>query len=119
MYEVAAKIDALEEIRRRLEASLLHLQEEQLELDDELEGVQELMTSPSVTSAAGNKALPDHALQSTRSSRRRKGPAFLPSEHDELPSGVAFMVRLLASIRLKLTVADPSGTLGTHQRAGL
>lgn len=27
------------------------------------------------------------------SSRRRKGPAFLPSEHDDLPSGVAFMVR--------------------------
>ena len=28
------------------------------------------------------------------SSRRRKGPAFLPSEHDELPVNVAFMVRL-------------------------
>lgn len=28
----------------------------------------------------------------TPSSRRRKGPAFLPSEHDDLPSGVAFMV---------------------------
>jgi division protein 1 len=27
-----------------------------------------------------------------QSSRRRKGPAFLPSEHDELPPGVAFMV---------------------------
>lgn len=27
------------------------------------------------------------------SSRRRKGPAFLPAEHDDLPSGVAFMVR--------------------------
>lgn len=26
------------------------------------------------------------------SSRRRRGPAFLPSEHDELPPGVAFMV---------------------------
>ncbi len=26
-----------------------------------------------------------------QSSRRRKGPAFLPSEHDELPLGVAFM----------------------------
>ena len=29
------------------------------------------------------------------SSRRRKGPAFLPSEHDDLPNGVAFMVRLV------------------------
>ena len=27
------------------------------------------------------------------SSRRRKGPAFLPSEHDDLPVNVAFMVR--------------------------
>jgi division protein 1 len=91
---VSAKIDALEEIRRRLESSLLHLQEEQLELDDELEGVQELMTSPSMTSAAGTKALPTSAQTqlNSKSSRRRKGPAFLPSEHDELPSGVAFMV---------------------------
>ena len=90
---VSAKIDALEEIRRRLESSLLHLQEEQLELDDELEGVQELMTSPSVTSAAGTKAIPASASQlNAKSSRRRKGPAFLPSEHDDLPSGVAFMV---------------------------
>lgn len=32
-----------------------------------------------------------HAPQS---SRRRKGPAFLPSEHDELPPGVAFMVSM-------------------------
>lgn len=91
---MSAKIDSLEEIRRRLEASLLRLQEEQLELDDELEGVQELMTSPAVTSAAGNHPLPASAMASThKSSRRRKGPAFLPSEHDELPSGVAFMVR--------------------------
>jgi len=92
---VSAKIDVLEEIRRRLEASLLHLQEEQLELDDELEGVQELIASPTVTSVAGTKALPPSAAAiSARSSRRRKGPAFLPSEHDDLPSGVAFMVRL-------------------------
>ena len=90
---MSAKIDALEEIRRRLEASLLHLQEEQLELDDELEGVQELMASPAVTSAAGTKTLSSSAANvNNRSSRRRKGPAFLPSEHDELPSGVAFMV---------------------------
>lgn len=34
-------------------------------------------------------AQPNHIHQS---SRRRKGPAFLPSEHDELPPGVAFMV---------------------------
>jgi division protein 1 len=94
IYEVSAKIDTLEEVRRVLEKSLLHLQEERLELDDELEGVQELMISPAVTSAAGIKALPPSGA-SARPSRRRRGPAFLPSEHDDLPSGVAFMVRNL------------------------
>ncbi|WVW81730.1 mitochondrial division protein 1 [Kwoniella bestiolae CBS 10118] len=93
IMEVSAKIDALEDIRRRLETSLLHLQEEDLELDDELEGVQELMASPAIKSAAGTRALPPSASAAVtkKSSRRRKGPAFLPSEHDELPSGVAFM----------------------------
>lgn len=96
--EVGAKIDALEDIRRHLEASLLHLQEEDLELDDELEGVQELMASPAIKAAAGAKSLPlssSGAGISNKSSRRRKGPAFLPSEHDELPSGVAFMVSMI------------------------
>lgn len=88
---MSAKIDLLEEMRRKLESSLLHLQEEQLELDDELEGIQELMADPSITSAAGTKALPPHATP-VKSSRRKKGPAFLPSEHDDLPQGVAFMV---------------------------
>ena len=90
IHEVARKIDVLEDIRRRLEQSVLRIQEEQLELEDELEGVQELMASPSVVAAAGNKALPQS--NSHKSSRRRKGPAFLPSEHDELPTSVAFMV---------------------------
>lgn len=83
-------------MRRKLESSLLHLQEEQLELDDELEGVQELMADPHITSAAGTKALPPHTATPARSSRRRKGPAFLPSEHDDLPAGVAFMVSCLS-----------------------
>jgi division protein 1 len=94
IYEVSAKIDALEEMRRKLESSLLHLQEEQLELDDELEGVQELMADPHITSAAGTKAITSHVATPVKSSRRRKGPAFMPSEHDELPPGVAFMVSL-------------------------
>ena len=99
---MSAKIDSLENIRRRLEASLLHLQEEQLELEDELEGVQELMASPAVTSAAGTKALPPSIMDSShKSSRRRKGPAFLPSEHDELPSHVAFMVSVLRGTKVE------------------
>jgi division protein 1 len=106
IFEVSAKIDALEDIRRRLEASLLRLQEEQLELDDELEGVQEMMASPSVTSRAGTKALPlSLTVESSHtSSRRRKGPAFLPSEHDDLPAGVAFMVSYMA--KFPQTAAD-------------
>jgi division protein 1 len=92
IFEVSAKIDALEEMRRKLESSLLHLQEEQLELDDELEGVQELMADPHITSAAGTKAITSHVPTPVKSSRRRRGPAFMPSEHDELPQGVAFMV---------------------------
>ncbi|RSH90672.1 Mitochondrial fission protein [Saitozyma podzolica] len=114
IFEVSAKIDALEEIRRRLEASLLHLQEEQLELDDELEGVQELMSSPAMTMSAGTKALPSSSTGTSRSSRRRKGPAFLPSEHDELPAGVAFMT--LAGHTAPLTALDfdePYGMLVT------
>ncbi|WVN87329.1 mitochondrial division protein 1 [Cryptococcus depauperatus CBS 7841] len=91
--EVSNKIEALKEIRRRLETSLLHLQEEDLELNDELEGVQELMASPAMVAATGTKLSPSSQGEkvAVKSSRRRKGPAFLPSEHDELPSGVAFM----------------------------
>ncbi|KAK4688019.1 hypothetical protein P7C73_g2094, partial [Tremellales sp. Uapishka_1] len=116
IYEVSAKIDALEEIRRRLEASLLHLQEEGLELDDELEGVQELMASPAITSAAGTKTLPSSAAATTKSSRRRKGPAFLPSEHDDLPSGVAFMT--LSGHTAPITALDFNEPYGMLVTAG-
>ena len=92
VVDVSAKVDALEAVRRRLETSLLRLQEEQLELDDELEGLQEMMADPNLL-AKGAKVVPSHATSPVKSSRRRRGPAFLPSEHDDLPSGVAFMVR--------------------------
>lgn len=115
--EVSSKIEQLAEIRKRLEASLLKLQEEGLELDDELEGIQELMASPSVTSAAGVKALPPSAQQTvSSSSRRRKGPAFLPSEHDELPSGVAFLT--LEGHTAPLTALDYDEPYGTLVTAG-
>ncbi|ODN75955.1 mitochondrial division protein 1 [Cryptococcus amylolentus CBS 6039] len=114
--EVGNKISALEELRARLERSLLHLQEEDLELNDELEGVQELMASPAYKAAAGTKALPSSSTVSgpSKSSRRRKGPAFLPSEHDDLPSGVAFMT--LAGHTAPITALDfdePYGMLVT------
>lgn len=114
---MSSKIEQLGEIRKRLEASLLKLQEEGLELDDELEGIQELMASPSVTSAAGVKALPPSAQQTVASSsRRRKGPAFLPSEHDELPKGVAFLT--LEGHSAPLTALDYDEPYGTLVTAG-
>ncbi|WVF66231.1 mitochondrial division protein 1 [Kwoniella sp. CBS 6097] len=118
ILEVSAKIDVLEEIRRRLETSLLHLQEEDLELDDELEGVQELMASPAIKSVAGTKAVTSSAAAavSNKSSRRRKGPAFLPSEHDELPSGVAFMT--LNGHTAPITALDFSEPYGMLVTAG-
>jgi hypothetical protein len=59
------------------------------------------MSSPAMTMSAGTKALPSSSTGTSRSSRRRKGPAFLPSEHDELPAGVAFMVSHAGSTRRK------------------
>ncbi|ORX34641.1 WD40-repeat-containing domain protein [Kockovaella imperatae] len=114
--EVSAKIDTLEEIRRRLEASLLRLQEERLELDDELEGVQELLSDPNVMRDAKTISAIEHQENGTpvRSSRRRKGPAFLPSEHDELPPNVAFMtMRAHEGSVTALDFNEPYGLLVT------
>ncbi len=45
------------------------------------------------------------------SSRRRKGPAFLPSEHDELPPGVAFLT--FSSHHTPISALDFSEPYGT------
>lgn len=50
-----------------------------------VEGIQERIQTQSQGEAGGHRAV-------STSSRRRKGPAFLPSEHDDLPLNVAFMV---------------------------
>lgn len=47
----------------------------------------------------------------THSSRRRKGPAFLPSEHDELPTGVAFLT--FSSHHTPISALDFSEPYGT------
>lgn len=102
---VTAKIDALELIRRRLEGSMTRMLEEELELDDELEGVKEAMSNPAMTrtttitttssldpsSSTTTTTATSNAQNANFSSRRRRGPAFLPSEHDDLPKDVAFM----------------------------
>lgn len=46
-----------------------------------------------------------------QSSRRRKGPAFLPSEHDDLPPGVAFITIPLSGSVTALDFSEPYGTL--------
>jgi division protein 1 len=51
------------------------------------------MASPTIASTSAAGAVLANAVGgSSKSSRRRRGPAFLPSEHDELPKDVAFMV---------------------------
>ncbi|KIP08513.1 hypothetical protein PHLGIDRAFT_29502 [Phlebiopsis gigantea 11061_1 CR5-6] len=112
IVEVTHKIEALDAIRTKLEQDLLRLQEDELELDDELEGVKErLELEESRTRSTKGSQVASHLQQS---SRRRKGPAFLPSEHDELPHGVAFMsLEGHSSPIAALDFSEPYGTLVT------
>ena len=48
-----------------------------------------------------------------KSSRRRKGPVFLPSEHDDLPPGVAFLTLAASSSNAPITALDFSEPYGT------
>ncbi|KDR85253.1 hypothetical protein GALMADRAFT_218338 [Galerina marginata CBS 339.88] len=107
--EITNKIQALDEIRAKLEHDLLKLQEEELELDDELEGVKDRMKFEQASSQQPGSSVQN--LHLPPSSRRRKGPAFLPSEHDELPPGVAFMT--LDSHTTPITALDFSEPYGT------
>ncbi|EJT99123.1 WD40 repeat-like protein [Dacryopinax primogenitus] len=106
--EITQKIAALDAIREQLHQDLLRMQEEELELDDELTGVQEQLAEadsrkPEVPSAAA---------------RRKKGPAFLPSDHDDLPPGVAFMTLSHSSPITSLDFSEPYGTLVSADRSG-
>ncbi|KIY45253.1 WD40 repeat-like protein [Fistulina hepatica ATCC 64428] len=107
--EITNKIEALDNIRARLQQDLLKLQEDELELDDELEGVKERMGfEQSASLQTPTSQLPTHAV----ASRRRRGPVFLPSEHDELPPGVAFMsFDGHSSPVTALDFSEPYGTL--------
>ncbi|PPQ98879.1 hypothetical protein CVT24_003510, partial [Panaeolus cyanescens] len=107
--EITHKIQALDGIRAKLEQNLLKLQEDELELDDELEGIKERLRFEESSSQLSNTAVKNLHLPS--SSRRRKGPAFLPSEHDELPPGVAFIS--LDSHTTPITALDFSEPYGT------
>lgn len=106
--EVEQKIAELDAIRDGLKRGLLGLREEQLELEDEREcnasseRVVMIRTdihrlSLTVAGIRERITIVDERTKGhtvATSSRRRRGPAFLPSEHDELPGGVAFMVSL-------------------------
>ena len=48
------------------------------------------------------------------SSRRRRGPAFLPSEHHELPPGIAFMVSRGGHSEIKVSHLTRAQTLNSH-----
>ncbi|KAL0576385.1 Mitochondrial fission protein [Marasmius crinis-equi] len=108
--EITHKIEALDEIRAKLERDILKLQEDELELDAELEGVKERLEFEQSATNRTSKA-PGNDVPLPHSSRRRKGPAFLPSEHDDLPPGVAFMT--LESHKTPITALDFSEPYGT------
>ncbi|GAA5945477.1 hypothetical protein JCM1841_006372, partial [Sporobolomyces salmonicolor] len=124
--DVEGQIAKLEEIREGLRKGMLGLREEELELEDELEGIQTRLarlplvssstaaSAPSASASVNSAAASSSLLASSSSSRRRKGPAFLPSEHDELPPGVAFMtLHGHLSPLLSLDFSEPYGTLVT------
>jgi len=93
-----------------------------------VEGVKEAMTNPAVATTSdpssgqqstGKSAGGSGANASTSGSmpsRRRRGPAFLPSEHDELPKDVAFMT--LSSHPGGITSLDFSEPYGVAVTAG-
>lgn len=87
------RISRLQAAREDLRRGLLGLKEEELELEDELEGVREQLAQVEMASSTAtitaSAASPRASVPQT--SRRRRGPAFLPKEHDSLPVGVAFM----------------------------
>ncbi|KAF8761578.1 WD40 repeat-like protein [Rhizoctonia solani] len=98
--EITAKIAALDVIRNNLEQDLLRLHENELELEEELSAVQEL------------QYLEGSATPSDVGTSRRR-PAFLPSEHDDLPPNIAFMTLTTSGPIAALDFTEPYGLLVT------
>ncbi|GAA5935002.1 hypothetical protein JCM3775_004673 [Rhodotorula graminis] len=136
--DVEEQIAKLNKVRDELKRGLLGLREEELELEDELEGIHaRLARLPLTTTAIPTSSTHARASSQSRalsgdsmsahggipfpssSSRRRKGPAFLPSEHDELPPNVAFMtLNGHLSPILSLDFSEPYGTLVSSSSDG-
>jgi division protein 1 len=110
IVEINNKIKTLDSIRERLEQDLLKLHEDELELDDELGGVQERIEFEEAAFRQSDNAK-TAPVPHVAPSRRRRGPVFLPSEHDELPPGVAFMT--LESHLTPIAALDFSEPYGT------
>lgn len=122
MLQVDAKIAVLEATKAQLQQALLQLREEELELEDERtsladtdNGLSELLELQRHRRAMpGGRGLDAATVAPARSSRRSKGPVFLPSEHDELPAHVAFMsLPLRTGAVTCLDFSEPYGTLVT------
>lgn len=67
-------------------------------MSDIVEGVKERLEFEESTNRLPKAKAVAQGGHIHQSSRRRKGPAFLPSEHDDLPPGIAFMVCRLCFI---------------------
>ncbi|KDN39659.1 hypothetical protein RSAG8_08687, partial [Rhizoctonia solani AG-8 WAC10335] len=116
--EITAKIAALDVIRNNLEQDLLRLHENELELEDECMTrfwrVVPVLTFYVVSAVQELQYLEGSATPSdVGTSRRRKGPAFLPSEHDDLPPNIAFMTLTTSGPIAALDFSEPYGLLIT------
>ncbi|KAI9613297.1 hypothetical protein KEM48_003806 [Puccinia striiformis f. sp. tritici PST-130] len=117
LNEIDLKILKLNQLKEDLERSMLALREEELELIDEYEGVNDRLVElqdslPLVNRETSDQPIAREAKITTTNSRRRRGPAFLPSEHDELPKNVSFMtLRGHSEAILALDFSSPYGYL--------
>lgn len=93
--EVANKIAELEKVRKSLQRRLVGLKEEELELADEQKLLTETLALHRFHEPVPGRGLLTEAESNPsvthRFGRRVQAPLFLPSEHDDLPKGVAFM----------------------------
>ncbi|WFC97530.1 [histone H3]-dimethyl-L-lysine(36) demethylase [Malassezia yamatoensis] len=123
ILNVDAKIAALQTIKSSLQQKLFDVREEELELEDEMQGLNELLelqryrlSMPGGRGLDAGNVLPQPTSVAAQrgSSRRRKGPVFLPNEHDELPHGLAFMsLDQQSGPVTALDFSEPYGTLVT------
>ncbi|OAV91802.1 hypothetical protein PTTG_06002 [Puccinia triticina 1-1 BBBD Race 1] len=116
LNEIDLKILKLNQLKEDFERSMLALKEEELELIDEYEGVSDRLVEIQESLPLLNHELAQPTGREPRisstNSRRRRGPAFLPSEHDELPKNVSFMtLRGHTQAILALDFSTPYGHL--------